>query len=79
LPNGWPDTAADWVAGEALLRRADWAWELAGNPAAPSADDVAPRTLGDLLSADTKARLGNAASRREALALLLSSPEFMRR
>jgi uncharacterized protein (DUF1800 family) len=79
LPNGWPDTAADWVAGEALLRRADWVWELAGNPAAPSADDVAARTLGNLLSADTRARLANASSRREALALLLSSPEFMRR
>jgi uncharacterized protein (DUF1800 family) len=79
LPNGWPDTAADWIGGEALLRRADWAWDLAGNPAAPSAEDVAARTLGDLLGPATRARLPVAASRREALALLLASPEFMRR
>ena len=79
LPNGWGDSALDWVGGEALVRRADWAWELAGNSAAPAPEDVADRTLGELLSTPTKAMVASAATRRESLALLLASPEFMRR
>ena len=29
-PNGWPDRAADWAGPEALLRRIDWAYAVAG-------------------------------------------------
>jgi uncharacterized protein (DUF1800 family) len=79
LPNGWSDKAADWTSGELLIRRADWAWTLAGEAGAPIADDVAARTLGDLLTAGTRDKVAAAASRRDALALLLASPEFMRR
>jgi uncharacterized protein (DUF1800 family) len=79
LPNGWPDTAAAWSSGEALLRRADWAYELAGR--IPDIDPVriGENALGCLLSANTRAALRACASPREALAMLFASHEFQRR
>ncbi len=79
LPNGWPDTAADWAGGEALVRRIDWAWALAGRRPELDPMQVAGDALGPLAAPDTLARVQRAGSRREALALLLASPEFMRR
>ena len=79
LPNGWNDAASDWAGGEAMVRRADLAWQLAGRPAAPAAMDLAGRTLGELLSQRTRAEIAEASTPRDALALLLASPEFMRR
>jgi uncharacterized protein (DUF1800 family) len=78
LPNGWPDTAKDWLQGENLLRRADWAYDMSDHK-----DSPAPETLfaiyEPLLSQSTLSTIRGAGSRREALALLLASPEFMRR
>ncbi len=81
-PNGWPDTAAGWTAPEALVRRAEFAWALAGRTAstgAARARDLAEATLGPLARAETVTALSRAASEREALTLLLVSPEFQRR
>jgi uncharacterized protein (DUF1800 family) len=79
LPNGWPDRAADWVAPEAMLRRIDWAYAVAGRGAALDPMAVAERTLGPLLMESTRDEMRRAGSRREALALLFASPEFQRR
>jgi uncharacterized protein (DUF1800 family) len=81
MPDGWPDTAADWGGGEALLRRADWAWSIAGAADAAEADPVGlgEASLGGLLSEATRAQLRDAGSQRTALTLLLASPEFQRR
>ena len=79
LPNGWGDTAADWTGGEALVRRADWSWRMAAARTDLSPDTVAANTLGELMGDETRTRIGRAATRLEGLALLLSSPEFMRR
>lgn len=79
LPNGWSDAASEWTGGEAMVRRADLAWQLAGRPAAPDALTLAGRTLGDLLSPRTRTQIAEATTPRDALALLLASPEFMRR
>jgi uncharacterized protein (DUF1800 family) len=79
LPNGWPDTAPDWLSGEPLLKRADWAMTQASRPGAPAADAVARATLGDLCSASTRAAIKACPNPAEALATLFASPEFMRR
>jgi uncharacterized protein (DUF1800 family) len=79
LPNGWPDTAADWLSGEAILKRADWAMTQASRPGAPTAEAVADATLGDLCSASTRTALKACATPAEALATLFASPEFLRR
>jgi uncharacterized protein (DUF1800 family) len=79
LPNGWPDTATDWLSGEGLLKRADWAVTQASRSGAPGVDAVAMATVGDLCSASTRAAIKACPNSAEALATLFASPEFMRR
>jgi uncharacterized protein (DUF1800 family) len=79
LPNGWPDNAAEWVGPEAMMRRIDWAYGFANRPELPEPMAFAEATLGPLLSASTAAHVGRAGSRRDAITLVLASPEFQRR
>ncbi len=79
-PAGWDDTAATWAAPDALLRRVDLAQRLA----APIGDRLDARTLGPRLipasfSPATADQVGRAESPVSALALLLVSPDFLRR
>jgi uncharacterized protein (DUF1800 family) len=79
LPDGWPDVEAPWSSGEATLRRADWAFHLAGRLKHPDAGRIGETALGDLLGDRTRAAIRDAGCRREAVALLLASREFQRR
>ena len=79
LPNGWPDTAADWSGPEAVMRRIDWVYGVTGRAPNMDAEQIADTTLGPLLSEGTKLAMHRAGSRRDALTLLLASPEFNRR
>ncbi len=79
-PDGWPDTAPAWTGPEAMLRRVEWAHAVAGRFAAgadPTA--IAELTLGPLANPATLREMGRAGSRRDALTLLFTSPEFQRR
>jgi uncharacterized protein (DUF1800 family) len=78
-PNGWPDRAADWAGPEAMLRRIDWASGFAGRVGNRDVVEVADNTLGPLLRAETREAIGRAGSRRDAMTLLLTCPEFQRR
>ncbi len=79
LPNGWPDTAADWAGPEAILRRIDWAYSVSGRAGARDPAEIADASLGPLLPAATLEDIQRAGSRREGFSLLFASPEFMRR
>jgi len=79
FPIGWPDQAADWAGPEPMMRRIDWAYGFAGRTAAMDAEQVGDASLGPLLSADTRSQIKQAGSRRDALTLLFTSPEFQRR
>ncbi len=79
LPNGWPDTAADWAGPEAILRRVDWAYGVTARAETLDPEAVAQASLGPLLPAATSEAMRHAGSRRDALTLLLASPEFQRR
>ena len=79
FPIGWPDTAADWAGPEALLRRIDWAYGFAGRMQLADAEALADTVLGPLLSDATLNEMRRAGSRRDAVTLLLGSPEFQRR
>jgi uncharacterized protein (DUF1800 family) len=79
-PAGWPDTSADWDGPSALLKRIAWADVVAqriGN--GRHARELAPQLLGATLSGETATAIARAESGAQALTLLLSSPEFMRR
>ena len=78
-PNGWGDVAADWSGPEALLRRVDWAYGFGGRADLPEPDAVAEAALGPLLQPATLTAMRRAGSRRDAMALLLTCPEFQRR
>jgi len=80
LPDGWADSAAAWSGPDAVLARIDASYELSGG-APPDLEPaaIAAASLGPLLSPRTLAAMRQAGSRRDALTLLFSSPEFQRR
>ncbi|HEY1610387.1 MAG TPA: DUF1800 domain-containing protein [Paraburkholderia sp.] len=79
-PAGYDDIAASWAAPDALVRRV----EVAQRFAARVGDRLDPRTLGAAvlpasLSAPTADAVAHAESAQTAVALLLVSPDFLRR
>ena len=82
-PKGWSDISADWSGPDAILSRIEWAQQLGAHmPQTAGAAQViklADRTMGDALSREARAAVTAAPSGGEALALLVSSPEFQRR
>lgn len=79
-PAGYDDIAASWAAPDALVRRV----EVAQRFAARVGDRLDPRTLGPAvlpasLSAPTASAVAHAESAQTAIALLLVSPDFLRR
>ena len=78
-PAGWPDTAASWNGGDALLKRIEFA-AAAGRAVG---DRLDPTTLAGeglgALSEHTVLGIRGAESAAQGLALLLSAPEFQRR
>jgi len=79
-PAGWPDTAAHWDGGEALLKRIEWAGAIGrsvGDRVDPAA--IANKVLGPVLSDETRQTIRRAESAGQALTLLFAAPEFQRR
>jgi uncharacterized protein (DUF1800 family) len=79
-PAGWPDKGADWDGSAALMKRIELANTLAqrfGNVRDAAA--LAPQLLGATLSAATRDAIARAESGPQALTLLLTAPEFLRR
>ena len=79
-PAGFADNNAEWASGNALMRRV----ELADRFAQRSANRVdarmlAPLILPDALTPATSEAIARAESPAQGLALLLMSPEFLRR
>lgn len=79
-PAGWDDVAASWAGSDALMRRV----EIAQRLAAPHGDhvdarDLAPRIMPASLSAATADQIAKSESRAGAIALMLVSPDFLRR
>jgi uncharacterized protein (DUF1800 family) len=79
LPNGWSDAATDWAAPEAMMRRVDWTYTIAAHSSDRDPAAIADAALGPLLRPRTQEAMRHAGSRRDALTLLLTSPEFQRR
>jgi len=79
-PKGWPMQSSAWSGPDALLNRIAWARALGNHiPFGVDALAMADETLGPLLRADTRGGMRACSTPGEALALLVSSPEFQRR
>jgi uncharacterized protein (DUF1800 family) len=80
-PAGYDDVTARWAAPDALIRRVEAAQRLSAQAGdAIDARAMAPRLLpGGALSDSTASAIARAESGTTALALLLVSPEFLRR
>jgi uncharacterized protein (DUF1800 family) len=81
-PIGWSDEASEWAAPEQLMRRLDWAGEVAGRAAATGSVEpglLSETLLGPLAHAETANAARRAGSAREGILLLLASPEAQRR
>lgn len=79
-PAGFDDVAASWAGPDALMRRAEAAQRFAAMLGGRiDARQLAPELLPGTLSQATADEIARAESPRSALALLLMSPEFMRR
>jgi uncharacterized protein (DUF1800 family) len=76
-PNGYPDTEAAWIDG--VPHRIDIASEFAGRAQAADPLALLNNALGPLASADTRNTIARAETRTQALALLVMTPEFLRR
>jgi uncharacterized protein (DUF1800 family) len=79
-PNGFADTNAVWASPEGMKLRLD----IAAQTAARIGDSVEPRDLlqmvaGDAANVETRLTIERAESRKQAMALLLMSPEFQMR
>jgi uncharacterized protein (DUF1800 family) len=80
-PDGWSDQQDTWLSPDGVWKRIEWA-QLAGRALAGAIaqpDVYAQAVFGDTLSATTRTAIGRAESPAQGLALLLTSPEFMRR
>ncbi len=81
-PAGWPDTAASWNGGDALLKRIEWSGavgkRVGGVGKSFDVGQLAAAVMGPVSDA-TLAGIRGAADSGQALALLVSAPEFQRR
>lgn len=79
-PKGFDDIEDAWAAPDALLRRAETANLIAKYFDAPlNPNQLAPKLLGTHLSEHTRIAISRAESIQSGTALLLISPEFLRR
>jgi uncharacterized protein (DUF1800 family) len=79
-PAGFDDLAASWAGPDALMRRVEAAERIAArSQGAGDARGLATALFGDSLSPATAAAIARAESPAQGIALLLVSPEFMRR
>lgn len=78
-PAGFSDISAGWDGADALYARLQWSSQFAKRLRVEDAVAVADSALGDSVSNATRTAIRRAESRTQALAILLMSPEFLRR
>jgi uncharacterized protein (DUF1800 family) len=79
-PDGWPESAEDWITPQGLAGRVQWATDAAQNFGADRDPRVFLETaLADAAGPGLRFAAKGAATRQDGLALILASPEFNRR
>lgn len=77
-PAGWADTADVWLSPDAMMKRVEWANQVARRSRMP-ANVFLTEALGPLASAADHSTLRRAESPAQAMTLALMSPAFQRR
>ena len=80
-PDGWPEDDAHWVTPQGLSARIRWAMSAPSDLLTdlPDPREFAKTAVGSRLSPKLRFAATEAESRREAIGLILCSPEFQRR
>ena len=79
-PKGWSEDAANWCAPDALIKRMAWSQALAAEQlGGRDPSELARDALGARLTPPVAQAIARAETREEGLAILLMSPEFLRR
>jgi len=78
-PNGWPDTGAAWAGPEPMMRRLDFSYDIAGRMSHLDPMALLDTAAGPLARPETVEAVRTAGSKRDALSLVLASPEMQRR
>jgi len=79
-PAGWSDRAEDWIVHDALIRRIEWAREVAsGIPRTVDPVALAEVAIGPVASPTTLNTIAEAPSVEAGVALVFASAEFQRR
>ena len=79
-PAGWPDRSDDWDGASALMKRIEFADAVAQRMGGTRAVvELGPQLLGATYSDETRTSLQRAVTDGQALTLLLTAPEFLRR
>jgi uncharacterized protein (DUF1800 family) len=79
-PAGWPDRSDDWDGASALMKRIEFADTVAQRLGGTrTVTELGPQLLGAAYSDETRSSLSHAATDAQALTLLLTAPEFLRR
>ena len=80
-PDGWPEAAEVWITPEAMAVRITWAMEMPQQLVTPLPDPATlmTRSLGSHLGERLAWAVPRSESTREAVGLVLASPEFNRR
>ncbi|MCL1046810.1 DUF1800 domain-containing protein [Shewanella electrodiphila] len=78
-PAGFSDDEKDWNGANALMTKINWSVRLAERQRKQMAADLIVNTFGQTMTESSYKTITRAESRDQALALLLLSPEFLRR
>ncbi|MEL6257437.1 MAG: DUF1800 family protein [Pseudomonadota bacterium] len=78
-PEGWPDEADAWLGSDALMKRIEWAGQVARRSPTLDARKLMDDALGPLASDATRTAVARAESGEQAIVLAVMSPEFQRR
>ena len=76
-PAGFDDTRASWDGSDELFNRIDWSAHFSSRLKKPSIQELAKTALNNTISNDTLTVINQAESQRQAVSLLLMSPEFL--
>ena len=79
-PAGYADSVSEWASPGAVKKRIEYAYRFAQRmPALSDPQKLAAQAIGPVLKPETEQAIKRAASGKDGIALLFSSPEFLRR